>query len=240
MTSALDLVVLNGPRESDVVQLKPTFPLRLGRSLKGFQLIDPLVSLTHAEIAWEGDRYGSRISVLRPARSSMTSDDRQAGRLILACGYAGETMLEVRPRQQSTLLRVVGGMAALFIGFVAYDTYRRSISVEYTPKVVWYKQVNQGGGVLSNEMQVPTSFIRSAGIDHRELKIDDVTDYDDDGVDELWLSWRGGRRVVTFDDAGDWMTIGELSVQCKERAQLGRGSTRRVLPRREPRPHRAS
>ena len=57
MSSALDLVVLTGPLEGTVVNLRPNEPLLLGRSSKGLQLIDPMVSLNHSEITWEGDRY---------------------------------------------------------------------------------------------------------------------------------------------------------------------------------------
>jgi pSer/pThr/pTyr-binding forkhead associated (FHA) protein len=224
MSSALDLIVLNGPREADVVQLKPTHPLRLGRSIKGFQLVDPLVSLTHAEVAWEGDRYW--VEDLGSATGTFVNDVRLTDKpVVVVAGMRirlGETILEVRHRPKSTLLRGLGVAAALFLVFFAYDTYRRSISVEYQPHLVWYRSVNQGAGVSSNNIDVPTSFIRETGVDHRGLKIDDVTDYDEDGIDELWLKWDvglGGRRIVTFDDAGDWMTIGEVPLACKPRAR---------------------
>ena len=57
MSSAIDLVILNGPSEGEVISLTPDTPLKLGRSAKGYQLIDPLVSLNHAMISFEGDSY---------------------------------------------------------------------------------------------------------------------------------------------------------------------------------------
>jgi hypothetical protein len=221
MSSAMDLVVLNGPREADVVQLKPGEPLRLGRSIKGFQLIDPLVSLTHAEIAWEGDRYW--IEDLGSATGTFVNDVRLTDKpVVLVPGMRirlGETVIEVKLRPKSTLLRVVGGVAAAFLLVVAIDSYRRSITVEYAPKVVWYKPVQQGAGIVSDTIEVPRSFIRRSGVDHRGLKLDDVTDYDEDGVDELWLSWDDGRRVVTFDGEGDWTTIADLPQGCTQRSR---------------------
>jgi hypothetical protein len=221
MSSAMDLVVLNGPREADVVPLSPSEPLRLGRSLKGFQLVDPLVSLNHAEIAWEGDRYW--IEDLGSATGTFVNDVRLTDKpVVLVPGMRirlGETLLEVKLRPQSTVLRVVGGLAAAFLVLVAIDSYQRSITVEYKPVVEWYKPVQQGAGVVATQIAVPRSFIRRTGVDHRDLKLEDVTDYDADGIDELWLRWEGGRRLVTFNGEGDWTTIADLPTGCVQRSR---------------------
>lgn len=217
MSSALDLVVLNGPDEGEVVPLKTNQPLSLGRSAKGLQLIDPLVSLNHAEITWEGDRYW--IEDLGSATGTYVNDVRLAEKaVVLVPGMRirlGETDLEVRERPRSAMLRIVGAFAALFILFLSVRSFMDSIEVKYDPAIRWYEPIQQGGGYASEILRIPIDFIRETGVDHRELAIEEISDYDGDGVDELWLRWPGGRRLVTFAPDGTWTTLADLSLDCR-------------------------
>ncbi len=221
MSSALDLVVLNGPHESEVVQLKPHGTLRIGRSSKGFQLVDPLVSLSHAEVMWEGDRYW--IEDLGSATGTFVNDVRLTDKAIcLVPGMRvrfGETVVEVRPRPKSALLRIVGAISAVFLLSVAVSSIMRGIEVEYEPRVQWYQPVNQGGGYASKIIEIPMAFIRRTGADHRSVKIDKVTDYDGDGIDELWLRWPTGREIDTFDGESGWKLVSDIPMSCDERVR---------------------
>jgi hypothetical protein len=223
MSSALDLVVLNGARMGDVVQLKPQQPLKLGRSLKGYQLIDPLVSLSHAEIAWEGDCYW--LQDMGSATGTFLNDQRLADKpVMLAHGMRirlGDTVLEVRARPKAALMRMFGIAVAILVVMVSIQQYRANIVVDYDPTLKWHQAVHQGGAGDSSRIDVPVAFIRETGVDNRGLKIDKVTDYDHDGVDEVWLSWKTGQRVITFLPDGGWRTIADLPMDCKERPRAG-------------------
>ncbi len=221
MSAALDLVVLTGPLEGQVVQLRPNEPLLLGRSSKGLQLIDPLVSLNHSEITWEGDRYW--IEDLSSATGTYVNDVRLLDKAVcLVPGMRirmGETDLEVRERPRSAALRIVGAAAALLILYLGVRSFMDSIEVSYDPKIRWATVVNQGAGFQSDVLEIPTSFIRESGVDHRELQVERVTDFDANGVDELWLRWPGGRRVVTFNPDGSWKNISDLNADCLDKSR---------------------
>jgi hypothetical protein len=222
MSSALDLVVINGPREGDVVALSPSEPLKLGRSIKGYMLVDPLVSLVHAEIAWEGDCYW--IQDLGSATGTFVNDVRLTDKpVMLSPGMRlrlGETVMEIRPRPKSGLFRLIGAGAAVFLVGIGIQQYQHNLSVHYEPVLVWSNPVKQGPLGTKKTIDVPTAFIRETGVDHRGIKISEVTDYDADGVDELWLSWKGGRRLVTFDADGAWKTLSDIGPDCEQKARV--------------------
>ncbi len=217
MPSPLDLVVLNGPRENEVVPLDPSRLLRLGRSAKGFQLVDPLVSLIHAEIQWEGDRFwiedsgsatGTFVNEVRVMDKAVGLEPGMKIRL-------GETEIEVRTRPRSTLLRTVGLIAGIGLVAAAGLTVINNIEVVYEPRIMWFEPVHQGGGVTDPLVEVPITFIRETGVDHRNLKVEQVSDFDGDGVDEMWLSWSQGRRLVTFTPDGSWRTVADIPPTCR-------------------------
>ncbi|MGC6513015.1 MAG: FHA domain-containing protein [Myxococcota bacterium] len=221
MSSAIDLVILNGPSEGEVISLTPDTPLKLGRSAKGYQLIDPLVSLNHAMISFEGDSYW--IEDFRSATGTYINGERVGERTeCLVPGQhlkIGETEFEVVERQQSRLMQV-GGIAGLVVIFVTAilggQQLLRQIEVSYEPYIEWYQPVRQGGGRVDAVVPIAMSFIRRHGVDHRALRILEVTDYDRNGVDELWLDWDGHRELVTFDGRGDWDVLSAIPDGCTE------------------------
>ncbi|MCB9665205.1 MAG: FHA domain-containing protein [Alphaproteobacteria bacterium] len=222
MSAALDLVVLNGPMEGEVVHLRPSEPLLLGRSSKGLQLIDPLVSLNHARIAWEGDRYW--IEDRASATGTFVNDVRLAERaVVLVPGMRirlGETDLEVRERPRSAMLRVVVFAASAFLLYLGVRAFMDSIEVHYDPVIHWFEPIHQGAGYASSSLRIPTAFIREIGVDHRGLQLEQVTDYDGNGIDELWLRWPDGRRLITFDPTdGSWRTLSDLQIDCRPKSR---------------------
>ena len=221
MSAALDLVVLNGALEGEVVQLRPNQPLKIGRASRGFQLTDPLVSLNHAEITWEGDRYW--IEDIQSATGTFVNDVRLSEKaVVLVPGMRirlGETDIEVRERPRSAMLRIVGFAAAVFILILGVRSFRASIEVEYTPEVLWFDPISQGAGFQSSTLRIPEEFIRQNGVDHRDLVIDKVTDYDANGVDELWIHWAKGRQIVTFAADGGWRKLADIDSSCREKSR---------------------
>ena len=93
----------------------------------------------------------------------------------------------------------------------------QSIEVSYEPKLRWAEEIAQGAGYKSDILEIPTSFIRETGVDHRQLQVERVTDFDENGVDELWLKWPDGRRIVTFDKDGSWRTVADLRSDCRDK-----------------------
>ncbi len=222
MSSSLDLVVLNGPLEGTKVQLRPNAPLVLGRSHKGLQLVDPLVSLSHAEITWEGDRYWLQDKA--SATGTFVNDVRLTERAVqLVPGMRirlGETDLEVRDRPGSMLIRVAGVLAALLLLALGVKSFMEGIEVRYDPVLKWYQPVQQGAGYASQNVEVPRAFVRTHGVDHRQIAIEQVSDFDKNGIDELWLAWEGGREVVTFNPDGSWRTVAKLRADCRPKGRV--------------------
>lgn len=220
MSSSLELVVLNGPLAGEIAVLSPKEPLLLGRSGRGFQIVDSLVSLAHAEIAWEGDRYW--IEDLGSATGTFLDDER-VGDKAVSLGpemkiRLGETELEVRVRKKNSLVKAVGLAMVVFLLIIGLNAALRQVEVAYDPMVRWFQPVKQGSGKVSDLIAVPASFSHETGIDSKGLRIRRVTDFDRNDIDEMWLQWDGGNRLVTFDDSDDWVTLSELPPDCRDRS----------------------
>lgn len=221
MSSNIDLHIVEGAQAGGILSLDPGKPLRLGRSGRGFALHDHLVSLSHAEISWEGDRYW--IEDLGSVTGTYLNEERISEPTALIPGQRiriGETVFEVQLRKRSIVLKLVGGMAALAalvwgVGYGAMNVVR-GIEVSYDPKLLWHEPVRQGNNT-SALIHIPMSFIRTYGVDHRGLKIIQVSDYDADGIDELWLEWDAGRKLITFGKDGGWNVLSDVPGNCSER-----------------------
>lgn len=235
MSSALTLVVLNGDQKGEVFPLSPDQPTRIGRSAKGAQLIDPQVSMLHAEVAWEGDTYW--VEDKGSATGTFVNGTRVAEKAIaLKLGSVlriGETELEVSVKTNDNWWKYLVAAGALGLLGWGASAALNQIERDYNPQVRWYEAVSQGGGYSSDLINIPTSFTHRTGIDDGRLKIDAVTDYDENGVDELWLSWPGGRELVTFDNAGDWKRLSALPDHCERREVSQTDVVKRGFPNLE-------
>lgn len=220
MSSALDLIITNGPLAGQRIQLKPNKPLRLGRSSKAYQLVDSLASLSHAEITWEGDRYW--LEDLDSVTGTYVNDERISAPVGLVPAMRvriGETILEVEVRRQSVAVSVARASAVLIVlAALTYSAFSliTGIEVSYEPQVHWFEDVNQPHA-SSRVVPIPQTWIREHGMDHRTLKIRRVTDYDSNGIDELWIPTGGHEEVVTFNSSGGWDTVATLPLGCTDR-----------------------
>lgn len=217
MTHKIDLVCTEGPLAGERVQLKPDAPLLLGRSRRGLQLPDPLVSIEHAEISWTTDRYyivdlGSLTGTfLDEERLGHESAPLRVGMTL----QVGESTFQVQVRKERpiwflpvlTLLTITAGILVVLAAKAAQP-------VVYEPVLFWNQPVNQGK-FRAAAVVIPSGFVRKYGLDHRGLTIRRVTDYDDDGVDELWLDGPDRSFVVTFGTDG-WLIMGELPLGCMD------------------------
>jgi hypothetical protein len=221
MAATVELVIVDGPYQGARVTLKPTEKLRIGRGGKGLQIHDHLVSMQHAEVGLIGDRYW--IEDLQSVTGTFVNDERITEPTPLGEGSRiklGDSVIEVHVRQQSRALAYLGAAAAFAggVGIVTYGVYQviQGVEIEYDPHILWHEPVRQGA-TESVRIDTPTRFIRETGIDHRDLKIREVEDYNGDGVDEVWLAWPKGERIITFDESGSWQTVADLPVGCETR-----------------------
>lgn len=224
MSTALDLEFEDGERKGERVALRPDQPLKIGRSARGLQLVDPLVSMQHCVINWEGDRYWLEDAASQTG--TYHNGERLADKPVpIAVDdriRIGDTQLVVVGRRSSRRIFVVAGViVALLVVGLLVRTALNSVSVRYEPTVRWHEPVNQFGGLRSDRIDIPVSFVREAGVDHRGLTIERVSDYDADGVDELWLRWDGGRRLVTFGEDNTWITLASFDDDCRVRPVVG-------------------
>jgi len=220
MSSALDLIITNGALAGSRIPLRTNKPLRLGRSSKAYQLVDSLASLSHAEITWEGDRYW--LEDLDSVTGTYVNDERINAPVGLVPGMRvriGETIIVVEVRRQSVVVAMARGIAVVIVlAALTYSAFSliTGIDVSYEPKVTWFEPVEQGHFSDAN-IAIPTDWIRVNGIDHRTLKVRRVTDFDGDGVDEIWLLVNGRESVITFGVDGAWEELAELPVGCTDR-----------------------
>jgi len=218
VTSAIDLVATTGPLEDSRIELRPDRPLLIGRSFRGLHLPDPLVSIEHAEIAWVTDYYW--ISDLGSLTGTFIDDERlgrEAKPLVPGSVLRiGESEFRVSPRRSwpvwfAPLLALLGLLAAV-AGFLLYWA---SLTLAYEPVVLWHEPIHQGpggegGAEGSRKLVMSKDFVRETGIDHRDISIHRVTDYDANGVDEVWLRFGDEEYVFTFGPGGEWVPIGRF------------------------------
>ncbi|MBN2801282.1 MAG: FHA domain-containing protein [Deltaproteobacteria bacterium] len=220
MTASLDLIALSGPREKERISLFPDQILRIGRSTKGLHLADPLVSLEHAEIEWVTDRYwvvdmGSATGTfIDEVKIGVESKPLLPGS-VLRIGES-EFLVEVREERSTWAWVVIGVLAVLAVSGIAMLSWSLQ-TVTYDPLLTWNEPIHLGGGKETRSLRLPVSYLVETGLDHRATAIQRVTDMDADGVDEVWLRHKGGRRVYTFAADGAWRLLGAFPEGCVER-----------------------
>ncbi len=233
----LILVALEGDVEPGMtLPLDPERPVHVGRSSKGLQLPDPLVSIHHAEIGFEA-RRGYFVKDLDSATGTwvdeelIQNDSRPIG--IGTRLRFGESVFEVRVRRRFNplILWAMGGAVALTA--VAIVVWLLAGLGPPPPPILSApngKKIRQSATYSSDRLNVPPAFARERGIKVSDLRIRKVDDGDYDGLDEVWLA-EGSKRVIiiTFNSDGSWRQIGELPPDCHPEAE-GFGTAAGLAP----------
>ncbi len=214
----LDLRVLDGPLTGSLVKLDPQEPLLIGRSNRGMHLVDPLVSLEHAEVAWETDCYW--LVDLRSRTGTFVDRAPIGGAPVrLRPGMEiqiGESLFRVEQRSKRPpwAIPVIAASTFVIIGCVALvGSWLQPLN--YRPTLEAPGLVSNGGKTMS-ELALPIPFVRRVGLDDHELSIRRVTDFDGDGNSEVWIEGGGKEWVFTFDPDGTWRELGELPAGCRD------------------------
>lgn len=195
-------------------------PLQIGRSSKGLKLLDPLVSIQHARIEYDVQR-GYVVFDLGSATGTWVDEEclKKESRPI-GVGTRlrfGDTVFEVQtpsitPWWFKWFAAAVGASAvASALLFLA-----QGIGRPPPPELVW---VDQGGVLVGGQrltrLPVPPEFLRSRGLSLSDLSIESVQNYDEDGMEEMWLRTGEDRQtLVTFGPEGQWIELGDLPPGC--------------------------
>jgi hypothetical protein len=220
LATILDLEVINGVDQGKRVRLNATESLILGRSTKGFHVQDQLVNVRHAEIAWVTDRYW--VTDLGSVTGTWVNDERlgpNQPRVIAVSDRirVGETDFVVRERITFSIEALVRGVLGVAIAFaVGALVYKiASTPVVYEPKVGWPVPIQHQTGE-SQILEVPLDFLRKRAYDYHQMRIRRVSDFDKNGVDEMWITHGDEEEVVTFGPSGEWVGIGILPAGCRD------------------------
>ncbi len=219
----IDLVVLEGPLAGQRLALDPHQSLLLGRSTRGVHLVDPLVSIEHAEVVWENDCYF--LLDLRSATGTFIDGQpigaapvRLVPGMVISIGESA-FLVEARQELPAWAVPLAFGSLAVAIG-CAYLMSSWTQPVRYDPVLPSPSPI-AAGQVTYPSLELPIAFIRHAGQDHRTMAIRRVTDFDNDGVSEVWFGTQAREWVISFDDAGAWRQIAALPAGCRDVQGVG-------------------
>lgn len=221
--------------DGSLTELDPSEPLKIGRTGKGLRLPDPLVNLQHARIEWDTKRGGYVIIDLGSTTGTwvdeecIKGDSRPIG--LRTKLRFGDTAFEVRLRARyPAVVRVMMfvGVASGILAVVALVLLAFS---EPPPlAIAWSAPVRQGLELPSRELRLSPAFLRARGIDLTETRILRITDHDFNGRDEAWLRTPTREFVVTWDETGTVVPLGEFPAGCSTRSASPGGTSHDSFP----------
>ncbi|MEO0600948.1 MAG: FHA domain-containing protein [Myxococcota bacterium] len=204
-------------------------PLAIGRSARGLQIPDPLVSIHHARISYH-IRRGYVIEDLESATGTWVDEECiKGGSRPIGVGTVlrfGSTVFEVVPSNRvQPWMQAVAAISAgmllfailVFVGMSLVTPNNQSVKLG-TPQ---NRKVRCNAEEVTS-VDVPKEFRRQRGIAVEDMSIQAVTDHDKNGCDELWLRVEGHRTlVVTFGTTlMDWKVLGDFPSLCKLPSRL--------------------
>jgi hypothetical protein len=229
VSTDLQLVAVDGDIEAGTkFVLSPDEPLTIGRSAKGLRLPDPLVSIHHARIEHERGR-GYVVVDLESATGTWVDEECIKGESRpIGVGTRlrfGDSTFEVtQSRLYPVWVSWVMAATLLFgIICVAFVIYLRA-QPDVVPALQWREPIRQGA-TSSEILVVPDHFARARGLAVHDLRIRRVTDYDYDGVDEVWLrDGTDAEYVISFESDGSWREMGDLPAECHDKSNAMPGA----------------
>jgi len=220
VSAKLELIVVAGPMKGERFPLPPDRSTKIGRHGRGVNLtLDEQLSLEHAEIYPRHDKFwivdlqshtGTFVNGLRLGDAPVQVDVGA----VIEVGGTVLRVVDVRARTRALGLLVAVGVPLLTTMLML--VWFASQPVVYTPEIVTSSPVRQLVRV-SERIPIPIDFVREQGVDERGMRLRRVSDYDQDGVDEIWLRFNNRDKVITFGDRGEWRIIGDLPIDCIER-----------------------
>ncbi|MCA9493487.1 MAG: FHA domain-containing protein [Myxococcales bacterium] len=195
--------------------------LPIGRSSKGLQLTDPLVSITHAIIRYTA-KTGYTIEDLSSATGTWVDEECVRGESRpIGVGTRlrfGDTVFELQQARLAPIWVkwVVGGALGVVIAAVVLFGMQ---SLAPPPIQKLSCPPSTLGPIGIESLSVPDSFLRARGIVVDDLRCARVTDHDEDGHAEVWLTRTDddGEYVVRPESDGGLTVLGELPAGCQQK-----------------------
>lgn len=201
--------------------ITPDEPVPIGRSAKGITLLDPMVSIQHAVVNFDLAR-GYVIQDLNSATGTWVDEECIKGESRpIGVGTIlrfGDTVFQVgRPARIMPWMRVLL-VAGLAVGMVAFGVWVLQQLGSDTCDISMVIKVH---GHTHEVLEGDPRFLRTHGVSMCDVSASSkTTDYDNDGIDEVWLTLgKGGREaLVTFPsgrrDTSEWVVLGVFPGQC--------------------------
>lgn len=210
----IDLTATEGPLKGQRFQVEEE--LLIGRTARGVNLPDPSVSLQHAKV--RPSARGFALTDLESATgTSLNGDPVPPNRaMVIEVGdeiRIGDTLFVVGSRRDRMIRIILYSMvpgwilvlAAAVLVFVATGEPSTTLGLS-TPVRTHEGRVG--------ELTFPRAYLRTEGLQVGELALRQVTDIDNNGIDEIWLQAQGRERVVTFAADGSWVQLGNFPIGC--------------------------
>jgi hypothetical protein len=220
---AYDLVAIAGPLEGERFVLESGKETPIGRSPRGINLPDPMVSVSHARLFEDGadwfvEDLGSATGtkVNGTALTPKTRYPLQIGDVLAI----GESQLRIDSQGNRVLRRLMWAMVPAWLLVFGAAATLYWVSGEGPVSLALGKTVRTTTGATS-ALIVPHVFIREHALDVPGLALRRVTDFDGDQVDELWLYHGPDELAITFVEGGGWRLLGRFPKGCVDREGEG-------------------
>lgn len=211
---SIDLTATRGPLKGQ--RFKVGSELVIGRTSRGVNLPDPTVSLRHAQISQA--REGYAVVDLESATGTRVNDDpvppnRPIGIDVGDEITIGDTVFVVGSARVRTLRALGFGTIPVWILLLAGGLLAFAGSGEPSSTLTLQTPIRTHEGTVQ-ELTFPRPFLRRHGMSLSTIALRQVTDLDDDGIDEMWLQADDREHVVTFDRDGTWRALADLPLGC--------------------------
>ncbi|TVQ89921.1 MAG: FHA domain-containing protein [Deltaproteobacteria bacterium] len=226
MSVSYRIEVVEGPRRGDSFPLKKRNGLTFGRGKGTVDMLDPQVSTRQCSVEWSEGQF-----VVRDLNSAGGTrvegvDVGEEPVALLPNGSIsiGESVL--RLREQRALLPQWVYWVALVVLLISVPGFLRTlVDISLWDKMVPLidapnpvmghggKPVNPAGD--PRKVPLDRCFMREVGSAGDGFRIRRVTDWDGDGVGEIWVEGDTWERVYTFDTRGNWVLLGEIPSGCQ-------------------------
>ena len=216
----IELVFVEGALAGQRIAVPENGPFVLGRTRKGLDLQDALVSLEHAEITFRAGQ-GYLITDLG-SQSGTYVDGRPVSpgpvRIKVGSRIAlGESVAYVEEAVDRPSIRPVLGIFGIVVllglgaGFVVLG--------QTSPRdwrVGWREPLRMADGTAIQGIDLPDAFVRETGLSPGSFRVDRIGDVDGDHIDELWLTTvQGSQWIVEVAAPGQLELLGKLPSGCR-------------------------